>query len=252
VAATGELFAGPTSQGQRAWLMSKDASRVFFTTDESLVPQDGNGAGDVYEWDHGDVGLISPGVGAIASTLIAATPDGATVFFKTADTLVPRDRDGGDYDFYAARIGGGFPEPPVSGEPCPCRGAGSPDRPVDGGDAASATSRGGRIDLAPLSVAARRSISRSGWIELLAEAPSAGRLTARARARLGKRTRTIASTAVTVTVPGPVWLRMRLSRAARGRLTRGRGMTVSVRLALSGHPEAASTARFPLPGRPRG
>ena len=100
--------------------MSEDGSRIFFVTDEPLVAADTNGASDVYEWANGDVGLISSGAGKTGSALVTSTPDGQTVFFKTSETLLAGDRDADDFDFYAARIGGGFAEAFSSVDPCPC------------------------------------------------------------------------------------------------------------------------------------
>jgi hypothetical protein len=225
--------------------MSSDGSRIFFVTGERLVPQDDNDAQDVYEWANGDVALISSGAGPVASTFLTSSRDGSSVLFKTADTLLARDRDGNDYDYYVARTGGGFPEPPSVGEPCPCRSPGSSREQIDRSEVASAKpSR--RILLAPIGAAERRRIARSGWIELLVEVPAAGRLEAAARARLGRRSRPVAAATAKVSTAGPVRLRMRLSRAAREALGRGAKLSVHLRLSLSRHPEAAAAVTLVL------
>jgi hypothetical protein len=87
--------------------MSADGSRVFLETDESLVPADINGVGDVYEWEQegttacpaatsiygGCVFLLSGGQNATPSTFIDASADGGDVFFTSRAQLVPQDRD---------------------------------------------------------------------------------------------------------------------------------------------------------------
>lgn len=98
-----------------------DGGTVFFDTPNRLLLQDVNGVGDPYAWREGALTLLSTGAGAGASNFGAATPDGSTVFIRTADPLVPQDADG-SIDLYAVRVGGGlagqFPPP----QPPPCVG----------------------------------------------------------------------------------------------------------------------------------
>jgi len=105
--------------------MSADGVRVFFDTPDPLVPQDINGKRDVYEWEEQGVGscpvghtggcvyLVSSGAGPSESFFVDNSESGSDVFFATADELVPGDTDHG-YDIYDARVGGGFPQPPVA------------------------------------------------------------------------------------------------------------------------------------------
>ncbi len=212
--------------------MSDDGSRIFFTTAERLLPEDHNDAADVYEWANGSLGLISAGAGDRPSTYFGSTPDGAAVLFKTADTLLPLDRDPGDFDLYAARIGGGFPAsspPPGCAGPCP-----APPRGRSGRSApASAEPARGGIRIAHIGAAARRHFVDTGWITLLAEVPHAGRLSAEARAKIGGRERTVAATSVRVAAAGPARLRLRLSRSARQKLAKGGQLQVRLSLRLS-------------------
>jgi hypothetical protein len=83
--------------------MSDDGSKVFFDTADALVPQDGNGTLDVYEWHSGRISLISSGQDFAPSFFLGASPNGANVFFGTHARLVPQDTD--TYgDIYDARI----------------------------------------------------------------------------------------------------------------------------------------------------
>jgi hypothetical protein len=98
-------------------VMSSDGSRIFFGTEAALVPQDNDGKADVYEWEGGQVQLISNGSGAYPSRLIDASESGNDVFFQTRDQLVPTDTDE-NVDVYDARVGGGFPLPATASPPC--------------------------------------------------------------------------------------------------------------------------------------
>ena len=117
--------------------LSEDGSRVFFQTQEALLPQDTNGQTDVYEWEREGVGgsdgcsrssasfsersggclyLISTGESASPSYFGDASADGSDVFFFTRQSLVGQDQDEND-DLYDARVEGGIaaqnPSPPV-------------------------------------------------------------------------------------------------------------------------------------------
>ncbi len=113
--------------------LSDDGNRVFFNSNDSLVPQDTNGHQDVYEWERRGIGscplsgaglgcifLISTGTGAFDSTFAEASPDGSDVFFTTRQQLVPQDQDE-DVNLYDARENGASEliSPPVcSGTGC--------------------------------------------------------------------------------------------------------------------------------------
>jgi hypothetical protein len=124
--------------------LSDDGDRVFFQTQEALLPQDKNGQTDVYEWEREGAGgvdgcssssatfssssggclyLISTGESGDPSYFGDASADGDDVFFFTRQPLVGQDRDE-NYDVYDARVEGGIaaqnPPPPASctGEVC--------------------------------------------------------------------------------------------------------------------------------------
>jgi hypothetical protein len=226
--------------------MSDDGGDVFFNTSERLLPQDRNDFSDVYEWYGGDLDLVSAGSGDRPAIYVGATPDGNTAFFRTTSTLLPRDRDGGDVDFYAARLGGGFPEPSppaVCGEEACLPPLGGP---VGRKSPATMAVGGFRVRL-PRAAALRRSAAR-GWIRLLVEVPAGGRLTARARTRIGGGPRGVAHLSRRVAEAGTLNLRMRLSPAARRALARGDRLRI--RLVARLDPAAiARTVSFELGGR---
>jgi hypothetical protein len=151
--------------------MSDDGSRVFFTSPVGLTPRALNlvaiqtnpttYAQNTYEWEQAGVGscpasqssgcvyLISDGSDAAyfdGIQLVGTDATGANVFFKTFDSLVPQDTDGGQLDIYDARIC-------TSSDPCvkpppsitTCSGAacqGTPGAPPAVSTAASVTFTG--------------------------------------------------------------------------------------------------------------
>jgi hypothetical protein len=103
-----------------------ETGTVFFSSPDGLLPQDTNGHQDVYEYEGGQLSLISTGKGAGSSELYGASANGSDVFFNTGQGLVGRDGDEAN-SLYDARVDGGFTEPPplpgCEGEAC--RGAGT-------------------------------------------------------------------------------------------------------------------------------
>jgi hypothetical protein len=96
--------------------------RLFFESQDALLPQDTNGGvQDLYEWEPEGVGsceeaggcisLISSGHGANDTMFLDSSADGDDVFLITRERLLPlRDKDE-QLDLYDARVGGGIPEP---------------------------------------------------------------------------------------------------------------------------------------------
>lgn len=107
-------------KGNRRPFYAIDAAgeRMFFSTEERLLPEDINNKGDIYERWNGELGLVSPGSEEFDAAFGGASRDGSTVIFASNYKLSPRDEDGGNRDFYAARVGGGFPEPEEEAPGC--------------------------------------------------------------------------------------------------------------------------------------
>lgn len=98
-----------------------DEGRLFFDSDDALVPQDVNGTEDVYEYEPvgiGDCGmssdtfeekiggcvqLLSSGTSAEESAFLDASTTGNDAFFLTSDKLVVSDTDTAP-DVYDARV----------------------------------------------------------------------------------------------------------------------------------------------------
>jgi hypothetical protein len=94
--------------------MSENGSRIFFESPDPVVPEDTNPdrppesstryETEVYEWENGQVSLISDGHAAVASGLDGTTPSGNDVFFETPESLVPEDENPGYFNIYDARV----------------------------------------------------------------------------------------------------------------------------------------------------
>jgi hypothetical protein len=100
-----------------------DQGQVFFDTPSSLVAGDVNGTADVYVYQDGKASLISPGTAPADARFADASDDGTNVFFVTSQSLVGQDQDGGAYDVYDARIGGGIPAQNPAPPKAPCAGS---------------------------------------------------------------------------------------------------------------------------------
>lgn len=119
VTPTGDATLGGSGGGSyappsQAVPMSENASRIFFESPDPLVPEDTNPdrppesstryETEVYEWENGQVSLISDGRAAVASGLDGTTPSGDDVFFETPESLVPEDVNPGYFNIYDARV----------------------------------------------------------------------------------------------------------------------------------------------------
>jgi hypothetical protein len=98
-----------------------DSGQVFFDTAAAPLPAASNGKSNAYEYENGQLHLISSGTSSEASYFFDATSDGSDAFFITEQPLLPQDTRAG-YAIYDARVGGGFPytppAAPCSGEAC--------------------------------------------------------------------------------------------------------------------------------------
>jgi hypothetical protein len=104
---------------QPRWI-SADGSRVFFVTNEELVPQDTNNVLDVYEWERpgsggcaessGCVYLLSGGTSTADSSFLDASESGDDVFIVTRAKLASGDEDD-LFDVYDVRVGSAPPAP---------------------------------------------------------------------------------------------------------------------------------------------
>jgi hypothetical protein len=126
---TVDVFASGTYQLR--WI-SSDGSRVFFDSQEPLVPQDTNGVQDVYEWERAGAGtchlpsgcvfLISSSLSNEEAYFLDASESGGDVFFTSRAQLVPQDHNEVIH-VYDARVDGGFPTASTECTGAGCQGA---------------------------------------------------------------------------------------------------------------------------------
>jgi hypothetical protein len=218
--------------------ISENGERVFFTTSEALVPQDINGVNDVYEWENGQVYLISDGVAPAGSVLWTVTPSGNGVLFSTASQLTWSDGDT-TWDVYDARVGGGFPVPATpascSGEAC----QGSPPTAGTPPSPGSATVTGaGNITpgfsaglSSPLTVPATKTVTGPDGT-LSVKLAGSGRLVISGPG--------LKSTSVSVTKAGSVTVKVLLTSQALGKLRKRH--TVKIRAKVLFTPDGGQTS----------
>ncbi|HEX2393427.1 MAG TPA: hypothetical protein VHI77_10975 [Solirubrobacterales bacterium] len=219
--------------GQRPGQLSGDGERVFFETEEQLLPEDVNEELDLYEWFDGSLGLISSGIGEGDGVAFeGASGDGRTAYFLTKQSLAPQDADGGELDLYAARVDGGFPAatppPGCVGEGCRTAPSGSLGRPRPATERRWQGARkppvNGGFRLAPLGPRVRGRLAAGEDARLMVQVPDAGRVSVLALARLHGFESPVGRDRAVAWNPGRVLLSLRLSPsalrqlAARGRL----------------------------------
>jgi hypothetical protein len=123
---------GPDLEDRLRRNLSDDGARLFFNTDEALVPRDTNGLPDAYEYDaaSGQVALITTGTAAKESAGLStgatvgfadASPSGDDVLFQTRQPLVGIAQ-AGVMNIYDARVGGGLASQNPPAPPAPCTG----------------------------------------------------------------------------------------------------------------------------------
>jgi len=151
-----------------------NSGRLFFNSNDALVPQDENGNEDVYEYEPagvgncdasaatfsarslGCVGLISSGAGSGESAFLDASEDGSDIFFLTGERLVPRDVDNARDVYDAHECTAASPcsdqsleEPSECDSASECRAAPAPQPPIYGAPASATFSGPGNPPTAP-------------------------------------------------------------------------------------------------------
>jgi DNA-binding beta-propeller fold protein YncE len=158
----------PTPNYQTRYL--SDGGRVFFESQDGLVPRDVNGTWDVYEFEPfgvggcsaggagltevpgGCVGLISSGVSAAPAAFVDASESGGDVFFLTAGKLSPADFDT-SLDLYDAHectagapcLAAGGEVPPPCDTGASCKASPSPQPPIFGSPASATFPGAGNV-----------------------------------------------------------------------------------------------------------
>jgi hypothetical protein len=215
--------------------LSSDGAHAFFTTAEQLVAGDANQFADLYEWSAGSVALISSGTASENVQFASATGDARSAIFGTSASLLGRDRDGGEYDFYAARLGGGFPEPVAPDEceqsDCTVRGGGAGVMlPALASTRAPKHGRRGRLRFGRIAATAGRDVSRAGTTRVTVFVPRPGMVRVLATVDGGREGRVVARGRAGAARAGRLTVVLRFAPSVRRRLRHG--VDVPVRLVL--------------------
>lgn len=115
-------------------VLSDDGSRLFFESSDAVVPQASNGLANIYEYEDGEVHLLSPGDGKAPANLLGASASGDDVFFYAYEELSPQGQ-GAVSAIYDVRVNADVAEPvqPVcQGEGCRGASTSQPDDPDPG------------------------------------------------------------------------------------------------------------------------
>jgi hypothetical protein len=195
-----------------------NGERVFFSTREQLLPEDTNTKADIYEWWNGQLGLITPGNDEYDSVFSGISRDGRSVLFATNASLLPADKDGGNRDFYMARIGGGFPEPEEEAPGCeeiaqcppPLRKP--PPRPTPA-SASQTPQKSGHIRVIRVRSTAEGVVGRSTTV--LVAAPSPGPVSASVWVHIHGKNVVVAAGSARAKRPGNVRIDVRLTQSGR-------------------------------------
>jgi hypothetical protein len=231
---------------------------AFFQSASRLVAEDTDDAYDVYQWRNGDLSLISVGNSSGDGSFYQGNDrSGETVFFSTLDRFTWQDKDD-VMDVYAARLSGGFAEPPAPPDcdplagGCQGSGAGEAGSNVESGSPSDGDATpGARVTIAVgnLSARARRRAARTGVIPVPVRASGRGRVTLTATAKVGRRTRRVARAIVVFRQGGKKVARLRLNRSARGLLARGGRLSVLVTARRAGTPTESIRVSLKRKGR---
>jgi hypothetical protein len=204
--------------------LTEDGGRAFFSTAEKLIPSDHNEATDVYEWTKGELGLISAGDGADGADFAGVSAGGQAVLFKTSASLLSSDRDGGERDLYAARIGG-FAVKQVQQPTC---GAGNCAtarrqrivRPIPASIKSPRSGKRGRLKLLQIDPDAGESVAADGQLQLQVRVPAPGLVSGLASMRVGGRSPTAAAGSAGAIRAGTLTVVLQATQSARLRLRR--------------------------------
>jgi hypothetical protein len=117
--------------------LSDDGARLFFQSADGVLPDAQSGQANVFEYENGEVHLLTPGEGS-PSVLVGAGASGQDVFIASFEELSPQGQ-GPVFSIYDAREDAVVPPPSTSagcqGETC--RGAGPPAPELPGAGSAS-------------------------------------------------------------------------------------------------------------------
>lgn len=185
--------------------MNAAGSQVFFMSTEILLPAaSGAAAMHVYEWENGNLYLLSEPHATGSTFVFGSTPSGNDVFIVTGSQLVP-EAEPGQLQTYDVRVAGGFPSRPANET---CSGGGCPvtqdvpapvPAPQTAGPGESETLREAAGPSFRLKAPNRQQLTRyarTGRLVLQVTAAAPGRAVLRAFAPLGPAMRLVGSSRI--------------------------------------------------------
>jgi hypothetical protein len=123
--------------------------QVFFDTKSHLLEADRNGVSNVYEYEAGQLHLLSTGTSEAPSYFYEASADGGDSYLITAQMLTPGSNSV-ELSIFDAKVDGGFPAPATSSEPCSGEACSGPQSIAPRPPAISSTSTSGAGNLEPV------------------------------------------------------------------------------------------------------
>jgi hypothetical protein len=126
-----------------------NSGQVFFDTKNHIVEAARNGVSNVYEYERGQLHLLSSGTAEAPSYFYEASVDGGDVYLITAQALTPGSNSV-ELAIFDAKVGGGFPAPSeATSESCSGESCSGPQSIAPRLPAISSTSTSGSGNLGP-------------------------------------------------------------------------------------------------------
>jgi hypothetical protein len=226
------------------WLISDDGATIALETAERLSPEDTNDQRDTYMWreNTGRLTLLSDGSSPVPASPAGVSRSGDTVLFNSTAPMT-RGHTSAAVALFAARVGGGFAEPPAPPTPCSgdwCQGASSEGGAVASPGSAALVGRGNlaRPKAAPRLLVLPVKAARGAATRVRVRVHGKGMIRV-SGAHVG-RTSTSAGKAGTYRVL------VKLSKRARAKLARAGRLKVSVVVRFSPTQGKRSQVRLPV------
>jgi hypothetical protein len=138
-----------------------DTGQVFFDTQNRLLESARNGVSNVYEYEEGQLRLLSSGTAEASSYFYEASSDGGDVYLITAQALA-LGSSSAELAIFDAKVNGGFPaSPSTTSEPCSGESCSGPQSiaPHLPAISSASTSGSGNLEPAVSKPAATRSLT---------------------------------------------------------------------------------------------
>jgi hypothetical protein len=162
-----------------------NAGQVFFDSQSQLLEGARNGVSNVYEFEGGELHLLSSGTAEAPSYFYEASADGQDVYLITAQGLTPAS-DSTELAIFDAKVDGGFPAPlsPASSKPCEGESCSGPQSIAPRPPAISSGSISGQGNLEP-------AVSKPAAVRSLTSAQKLAKALKSCRAKRNKHKRSV-------------------------------------------------------------